>query len=123
MEFGIKNIGTNNPTVPAVPVKQSSSTAPSEPAEPVKLKEVPQVDLQKSDEQRMAAIRQAVAGLFKESFAVSDQSFTIFKDASGQFITRFTSLRDGSVTYVPEPQVVKHLESLGMDTSLIKLNA
>lgn len=123
MELGIKNIGTNNPTVPAVPVKQSSSAAPSEPAAPVKLKEVPEVDLQKTDEQRMAAIRQAISGQFKESYVVSDQSFTIFKDASGQFITRFTSLRDGSVTYVPEPQVVKHLESLGMDTSLIKLNA
>ncbi len=40
-------------------------------------------------------------------FAVSDVSISIFKDATGQFITRFTSLKDGSVSYYPEPVVVK----------------
>ena len=39
-------------------------------------------------------------------FAVSDMKFTIFKDSSGQFITRFTSLRDGSVKYLPEPDIM-----------------
>ncbi len=38
-------------------------------------------------------------------YVVSDQRFTIFKDASGQYVTRSTSLRDGQVTYTPKPQL------------------
>ena len=40
-------------------------------------------------------------------FAVSDKSFTIFKDAGGQYVTRYTSLRDGKVTYVPELKLIE----------------
>ena len=43
------------------------------------------------------------------SFAVSDLRFTMYKDASGQLITRFTSLIDGKVTYLPEPNVLASL--------------
>lgn len=55
-----------------------------------------------------AALRQAAIS-FKDVYAVSDQSFTIFKDATGKYITRYVSLRDGKVTYLPEPTLVKPL--------------
>lgn len=51
--------------------------------------------------------------LFKEVYAVSDTKFSIYKDFSGQFVTRFTNLRDGSVTYIPEPDMMQYLEHRG----------
>lgn len=47
------------------------------------------------------AVKQAAEAL-KNTFAVSDVRFTIFKDIAGDYITRFTSLRDGSVKYYPQ---------------------
>lgn len=51
--------------------------------------------------------------LFKEVYAVSDTKFAIYKDFTGQFVTRFTNLRDGSVTYIPEPDMMQYLERRG----------
>lgn len=36
-------------------------------------------------------------------YVVGDQSVTFYKDATGQYVTRFKSLRDGTVTYIPKP--------------------
>lgn len=59
-----------------------------------------------------AALRQAALS-FKNVYAVSDTNFTIFKDTTGKYITRYVSLRDGSVTYVPEPTLVKQMQMEG----------
>jgi hypothetical protein len=56
-----------------------------------------------------------------QQYAISDQTFTIFKDSSGKYITRYTSLRDGSVTYVPEATLVKSLPSSQIDKSKISV--
>lgn len=55
-----------------------------------------------------ATIRQAAIS-FKDVYALSDHSFTIFKDSEGKYITRYVSLRDGAITYVPEPTLVKQM--------------
>lgn len=62
--------------------------------------------MQLAQAKRLASLKQAVA----TSFALSDKTFTFYKDTSGQYITRFTSLRDGSVTYIPEPSVQQWLK-------------
>lgn len=59
---------------------------------------------------REAAVYRAAESFFKDVYAVSDQRFTIFKDSSGQYITRYTSLRDGRVTYIPEPDMLAYME-------------
>ncbi len=64
------------------------------------------VDVQAADQQRRATIERMAQDL-ANVFIVSDKSFTIFKDATGQYITRYTSLRDGRVTYIPEPELFK----------------
>lgn len=48
------------------------------------------------------AARKAIVS-FANTYAISDKKFAIFKDASGQMITRYVSLRDGSVIYSPAP--------------------
>ena len=63
-----------------------------------------------SEDRRFGAVMDA-AKQIANSFAVSDTKFTIFKDGSGQYITRFTSLRDGSVRYFPEPDIIRFTES------------
>ena len=65
-----------------------------------------QVSLKAAEEKRYEAIRQAAQHI-ANSYVVSDKTFTIFKDVTGQYITRFTSLRDGRVTYIPEPQLLR----------------
>ncbi len=85
------------------PVKKSDNVQGQ-----VQIPAVDEVDLKRAEERRMAEIRKTVEReAFKETFAVRDNRFTIFKDTSGQIITRFTSLRDGSVTYVPEPEILR----------------
>ncbi len=61
--------------------------------------------------QRYERLAQAADNFFKDVYAVSDARFTIFKDSSGQYITRYTSLRDGKVTYIPEPNMLQYMES------------
>lgn len=39
-------------------------------------------------------------------YPISDVKFTIYKDSTGQYVTRFTNLIDGKVTHVPEPEVI-----------------
>ncbi len=65
-----------------------------------------------TDSQREAAVRQAALS-FKNFYAVSDQEFSIFKDVTGKYITRYVSLRDGSITYLPEPTLVKQAQAAG----------
>ena len=69
------------------------------------------VDVQVSDEERYARLKRNAKNFFNDVYAVSDSTFTIFKDSTGQFITRMTSLRDGSVKYVPEFDVLQYIES------------
>ena len=64
-----------------------------------------QPDTKTLEKDREELVRQA-AQSFKNTFAVSDVKFTIFKDSSGQYITRFTNLNDGKVTYIPEPDML-----------------
>jgi hypothetical protein len=63
------------------------------------------------DAQRYERLLAAAQNLFKDVYAVSDNRFTIYKDSSGQYITRYTSLRDGKVTYIPEPNMLQYMES------------
>lgn len=56
--------------------------------------------------QRLQTVQDAAQSM-AASFVVSDHNFTIFKDSTGQYITRFTSLKDGSVTYIPEPNLLQ----------------
>lgn len=66
-----------------------------------------------TEETRQENLEKAAQLMAQDIFVVSDMRFTIYKDLSGQFITRFTSLRDGSVTYIPEQDMNVYMESRG----------
>jgi len=63
-----------------------------------------------AEQRRYENVLQAAQSVFKDVFVVSDKNFSIFKDSSGQYVTRYTSLRDGRVTYIPEPQLLRRFE-------------
>lgn len=77
--------------------------------EPVQIPQVEHIDLKRADEKRLTNIKRTVEReMSRDFFAVRDNRFIIFKDSkSGQYVTRFTSLRDGAVTYIPEPKILK----------------
>ncbi len=82
-------------------------------------------DLQAAVEQkRYEQVAKAAEAYFKDLYAVSDTRFTIYKDATGQYITRYTSLRDGKVTYIPEPSLLQYMErNRSSRESLIEIQA
>jgi hypothetical protein len=86
-----------------VPVVKSSDN--SEGALPVPA--VDSVDLSKAEARRFEQVQRAAQSFFKDVYAVNDHTFSIYKDSAGQYITRFTSLRDGKVTYIPEPKLLE----------------
>lgn len=62
------------------------------------------------EQKRFEQVTRAAKQLVQNSYPVSDKSFTIFKDSSGQYVTRYTSLRDGRTTYIPEPKMLQMFE-------------
>ncbi len=77
------------------------------------------IDASASPEQRRyERVAQAASRLAGgDPFPISDQRFTIYKDSSGQYITRYTSLRDGRVTYIPEQRL---LQAFDLSQSALK---
>ena len=106
---------TLHTNVPVIPVKHQERV-PAQPVHTAPSYPLPKADsgtdislkIKQAEARREQALQQAA-----NTFAISDQRFTIYKDISGQFITRFTSLRDGRVTYIPEPDVLSWLNQTG----------
>lgn len=86
---------SSDSTVPALPKPTSSPILPQPNTEAT-------FDPAQMEKRRYEAVKQAA----QDTYILGDQRFTIFKDSTGQYITRFTSLRDGRVTYIPEPQLL-----------------
>lgn len=87
--------------------------------EPVKVAAVEEglnLDMAAADEKRLAAIKDSLRQAFKNVYAVSDQTVTIYKDMSGQYITRYKNLRDGTMTYIPEPEILRNINAGGFFT-------
>ncbi len=72
---------------------------------------------QKDPEQaRFEAVKEAALKQIANTFAVSDSRFTIYKQLQGTdlvYVTRFTSLRDGSVTVIPEQDLLRDFSTGG----------
>lgn len=70
----------------------------------------PEPELKNPEQSRFQAVKQAAEQALRvDPYAVSDVRFTIYKALAGNesiYFTRFTSLRDGKVTVVPEQTLV-----------------
>jgi hypothetical protein len=66
-------------------------------------------------QQRTDAIKEAITASLPRFFMpVSDVRFTIYKDSTGQYITRFTNIVSGETTQVPEPQLMNMISTTGI---------
>lgn len=92
---------TNQASTPAPQNIQAQAVAVSQNTTSTTAQAVETIQAQYEQAARQAALS------FKNSYPLGDQSFSIFKDATGQYITRYVSLIDGSITYVPQPTLVK----------------
>ncbi len=79
---------------------------------------------QRGPEDRVDTIKRAARQFATDTFVVSDTRFTIYKSLEGGepiYFTRFTSLKDGSVTIVPDKQL---FTSIGQATgTLLELSS
>jgi hypothetical protein len=63
-------------------------------------------DIPKEEKQRYERVAAAAQNYVANLYPVGDKKFSIYKDASGQYITRYVSLIDGKVTVIPEPRLL-----------------
>lgn len=82
-----------------------------------------QIKDQTADDARRALV-EAAAQKLKDIYVVSDVRFTIFKDSGGQYITRFTNLRDGKVSYIPEYDILSNSQAqVSPDAKMLDIDA
>lgn len=120
-------IGITQPVIVATPTLPApSSQAASVPLLPDPVQQADQsqavFDAHAAEQSRVEALQRA-AQQIANVYVIGDQTFSLFKDATGQYITRFTSLRDGKVTYIPEPTLFKlgGASTGGSSTALLKI--
>ncbi|MFW0777618.1 MAG: hypothetical protein ACN2B6_07870 [Rickettsiales bacterium] len=55
---------------------------------------------------------------------LGSQVFTMFKDTTGQMVTRFRDTNSGKVTYIPEPELLRQAAATeGNADALVNINA
>lgn len=91
-------------------VRQATKATAAKPEVVNRVTQPEKSEFTNADQRRYESVERGAQAIAAEMFAVSDTRFTIYKDTSGQFITRFTSLQDGTVTYFPEPEVAAYME-------------
>ncbi len=78
--------------------------------------------VEKSEASRKALVDRASQKLAR--VLPSSETFIIFKNNSGEFITRITNKDTGTVRYLPEPKLVQFLDDiLGNDSAVVELQA
>lgn len=128
MDISLINTQANNQTKTDFAQTRSTAAAvaPKSDVEtaPVKIAAVEKPEVKMSDDKRYEVVKRAAKSYFKDVYAVSDTSFTMFRDTSGQIITRFRNLRDGSVTYIPEPEILQYMAARGQERqALVEIDA
>ncbi len=116
------NLGISSPPIVIKPVISVPSSAPvaQKPEAsflPIEIGDAQAFDPQVAEQQRLQTVHR-LSQQVADIYVVSDRTFTIFKDVSGQYVTRFTSLRDGKVTYIPEPNLFR----LGGENETMSVN-
>ena len=84
------------PSAPAIALPDASASLPR-PTD-----DTTEFNTHAADQSRVEAVQKA-AQQVANAYVLGDQTFSLYKDATGQYITRFTNLQDGKVTYIPEP--------------------
>ncbi len=121
-------VSANQTYTPPAPGAGSDTPAQASPPSQVQAPDAKTVaDTQTATDQtgsgRKAVVQRVAEQMFKDSFPVSDVKFTIYKDPGGQYVTRFTSLKDGKVTYYPEQTMFAYFQRLDDHNNIVNIRA
>lgn len=95
--------------IKSYPAAQAKPAAPAAVPAPKPVADSPlpvEAQVQSVEQQRYEAVKKASQDA-PNVYPLGDRTFTIFKDSSGQYVTRYFSQRTGQVSYVPEPETLK----------------
>ena len=71
--------------------------------------------IQEAMQEKTKSLKQTIAAVLPRFYSpVGDVRFTIFKDASGQYITKITNIFSGESTQVPEPKILEMISTSGI---------
>ena len=84
----------------SVPVLSTHSQAPSLPTIGAKVSSQVSIDADAVENRRWEAMKNAAKNAPQP---LGNQTFVMFKDSSGEIITRFRDINSGKLTYIPEP--------------------
>ncbi len=97
------------PALPAVP-RVAAVPAGNTPALPApRIDAAPQpeaVDARLFDQKRFEVVQKAAEQIANAN-VLGSTTFVVFRDISGQAITRFRDTHTGKVTYIPEPDMLR----------------
>ncbi|MDX2112442.1 MAG: hypothetical protein SFW63_01725 [Alphaproteobacteria bacterium] len=116
-------LGTIKPaaTTP-MPVKASAVLPAASSAQSIQLPqrnlETVQYDAKVADAKRQEAVANAARNAPQP---LGSQVFTMFKDSTGQIVTRFRDTNSGKVTYIPEPQLLRMAGNTSGSESLLNI--
>jgi len=111
----LNSIGSSLPIARPTPVKQEvalPSLVKASVEAPVDLPANTQPQQVEKPKVSFADVQVASQVVASNPYPVSDQRFTIFKDIAGDYVTRFTSLVDGSVEYYPQKSLFETVQIL-----------
>ena len=101
-------IGIRNVSLPSFPAAQPVAAPAPRPVAQAPVPAPLPVDVQvaSAEQKRFEAVK-AASQSAPNVYPLGDRTFTIFKDSSGQYVTRYYSMTTGKVSYVPEPETLK----------------
>ena len=109
----IGNVGGGAPIVRTpVPARQAAPLPSLAKAPAVTSFDVPVEAPATETKVTFAEVQQASQIVASNPYPISDQRFAIFKDIAGDYVTRFTSLVDGSVEYFPQKSLFELVQVL-----------
>ncbi len=74
-----------------------------------------------AEQARYEAVQRMARQKIANSNVLGSTTFALFKDSTGQLITRFFNPQDGKVTYIPEPQMLSESRGSGTAQPLLTL--
>lgn len=117
-------LGTTPPKSAEVALPLPVNTAPSVPQQ-VQVAQVSDQTIEDIILKRTDSLKQSISAALPRFFSpVSEVRFTIYKDPSGQYITKFTNIASGATSQVPEPELLSMIAGNGISgQNLIQTSA
>lgn len=114
--LGIKPVVAQPLAVKSAPALPAHTEAPL--VKPSDVDVPVQYDAQVAEAKRTQALMQAARNVPQP---LGTQTFTMFKDVTGQIVTRYFDRNTGKATYIPEPQLLRMANNSAGSQGLVNI--